>query len=132
MVRARIPAGRLTAAHELALDELADRYGNGTFRITTRQGIQFHGVVKGNLKGTIAAINDAMLTTLCACGDVVRNVMAPAATVLHRHRSRCWWPLRTRGRSEEHTLNPVTNAHLVCSFLLEKKQNHFTTYPLPL
>src|SRR3546814_5192561 len=81
MVRARIPAGRLTAAQYLALDELADRHGNGTFRITTRQGIQFHGVVKGNLKGTIAAINDAMLTTLCACGDVVRNVMAPAAPI---------------------------------------------------
>lgn len=87
MVRARIPAGRLTSRQYLALDTLADRRANGTLRVTTRQGIQFHGVLKGDLKGAIAEINAAMLTTLCACGDVVRNVMAspvPLATPIHR------------------------------------------------
>ena len=64
MVRVRIPGGRLIAAQYLALDELADRYANGSLRITTRQGIQFHGVVKPGLKRTIAEINRALLTTL--------------------------------------------------------------------
>src|SRR5262249_57562259 len=74
MVRVRIPGGRLTADQYLALDNLADRYGNGSLRVTTRQSIQFHGVLKPELKATIAAINEALLTTLAACGDVVRTV----------------------------------------------------------
>ena len=57
MVRVAIPAGAVTAEQYLALDDLADRYGNGTLRITTRQGFQFHGVLKGDLKATIAGIN---------------------------------------------------------------------------
>ena len=81
MVRVRMPGGRLTAAQYLALDALADRYANATLRITTRQGIQFHGVVKGNLKATIAGINHTLLTTQSACGDVVRNVMTSPAPV---------------------------------------------------
>jgi sulfite reductase (ferredoxin) len=76
MVRTRIPGGVLTAAQYLAHDELAERFGNRTLRLTTRQGIQLHGVLKGNLKPAIRAINDALLTTLAACGDVNRNVMA--------------------------------------------------------
>ena len=76
MVRCKIPGGRMTAAQYLALDELAGKYANGTLRFTSRQGIQFHGVLKGNLKATIAGINATLLTTLGACGDVNRNVMA--------------------------------------------------------
>src|SRR5712675_1553055 len=74
MVRVRIPGGRLTADQYLALDELADRYANGSLRVTTRQSIQFHGVLKPGLKAAIASINQAVLTTLAACGDVVRTV----------------------------------------------------------
>lgn len=81
MLRVRMPGGRLTAAQYLALDALADEYGNGSLRITTRQGIQFHGIVKGELKPTIAAINRTLLTTQAACGDVVRNVMTSPAPV---------------------------------------------------
>ena len=87
MVRVRIPGGRLTAAQYLALDGLADRYANGSLRITTRQSIQFHGVVKPGLKATIAEINNALLTTLAACGDVVRTVTtvpAPLRDPVHR------------------------------------------------
>ena len=81
MVRVRMPGGRLTAAQYLELDKLSDTYGNATLRITTRQGIQFHGVLKGELKPAIAAINHTLLTTQAACGDVVRNVMTtPAPT----------------------------------------------------
>src|SRR5438309_6390517 len=70
MVRTRLPGGRLGAAQYLALDAIADRCGNGTLRITTRQTIQFHGVIKAALKVTIASINEAMITTLGACGDI--------------------------------------------------------------
>jgi len=87
MVRARIPGGRLTADQYLALDAIADRHANGSLRITTREGIQFHGVVKAGLRSAIAEVNGAMLTTLAACGDVVRNVTtvpAPIRDAVHR------------------------------------------------
>jgi sulfite reductase (ferredoxin) len=83
MVRCKVPGGRVRAEQYLALDELADRYGNGTLRFTSRQGIQFHGVLKRDLHATIAGINATLLTTLGACGDVERNVMACPAP--HRH-----------------------------------------------
>ncbi len=86
MVRCAIPAGVVTAEQYLALDDLADRHANGTLRVTTRQGIQFHGVVAGDLKATIAGIHGTLLTTLSACGDVGRNVMccpAPLADEAH-------------------------------------------------
>jgi sulfite reductase (ferredoxin) len=76
MVRCKIPGGRLTAAQYLAVDGLAGNYGYGTLRFTTRQGIQLHGVLKDHLRETIAGINQCLLTTLGACGDVERNVMA--------------------------------------------------------
>src|SRR5207253_10051951 len=76
MVRCKIPGGRLSAAQYLAIDDLAGRYANGTLRLTSRQGIQLHGVLKSHLKETIAGINASLLSTLGACGDVERNVMA--------------------------------------------------------
>ena len=76
MVRCKIPGGVLSGPQYLVIDELADRYGNATLRVTTRQGNQFHGVLKGDLKPTIRAVNDALVTTLGACGDVVRNVVS--------------------------------------------------------
>jgi len=81
MVRARIPGGRLTAAQYLAFDALADRHANGTLRLTTRQSIQLHGVLKRDIKATIAAIDGALLTTLAACGDVVRTVTTVPAPI---------------------------------------------------
>jgi sulfite reductase (ferredoxin) len=81
MVRVRIPGGRLTADQYLALDGLADRHANGSLRVTTRQSIQFHGVVKAGLKSAIAEINGALLTTLAACGDVVRTVTTTPAPI---------------------------------------------------
>ena len=75
MVRSKLPGGQLSAAQYLAHDAIAATHGNGTLRVTTRQGIQFHGVVKGELRETIRAINHSLATTFGACGDVVRNVM---------------------------------------------------------
>ncbi|MGH9677813.1 MAG: NADPH-dependent assimilatory sulfite reductase hemoprotein subunit, partial [Candidatus Acidiferrum sp.] len=79
MVRCKIPGGRLTADQYLGLDAIAGRHTRGTLRLTSRQGIQFHGVLKGDLKATIAEINATLLSTLGACGDVERNVMASPA-----------------------------------------------------
>ncbi len=79
MVRCKIPGGKVTAAQYLEIDRLAEAYANSTLRITSRQGFQLHGVLKDNLKRTIKEINDSLLTTLGACGDVSRNVMAPPA-----------------------------------------------------
>jgi sulfite reductase (ferredoxin) len=81
MVRVRVPGGRLTPEQYLALDDLAGRHGNGTLRITTRQTFQLHGVIKGDLKATIAGINHTLLTTLATCGDVVRNVVTTPVPV---------------------------------------------------
>jgi sulfite reductase (ferredoxin) len=79
MVRCKIPGGKVSAAQYLALDELASKFSSGTLRITSRQGIQFHGIIKSHLKESIAGINHCLLSTLGACGDVERNVMAPPA-----------------------------------------------------
>ncbi len=79
MLRVRMPGGRMTASQYLGLDRLADDRANGTIRITVRQGIQFHGILKGDLKPAIAEINHTLLTTICACGDVSRNVTASPA-----------------------------------------------------
>ena len=75
MVRAGIPGGVLSAEQYLAMDRLADKLGNGTLRVTTRQGLQYHFTRKGDLADLIGALNEHLVTTLAACGDVVRNVM---------------------------------------------------------
>lgn len=77
MVRVRISAGLLTREQYLALDEIANLLGNKTLRITTRQSIQFHGVLKKDVKQVIQKINQISLTTLGTCGDIVRNVTGP-------------------------------------------------------
>ncbi len=79
MLRLRSPGGRIPAALFVALDELSDRLGNGTLRATTRQAFQMHGIRKENLKEVIGTIVKSMGSTLAACGDINRNVMAPAA-----------------------------------------------------
>jgi sulfite reductase (NADPH) hemoprotein beta-component len=76
MVRGRLPGGVVSPQAYLAFDDVATKYGNNTLRITTRQGFQFHGVTKGTLGPLMKEINAAMQTTLAACGDVNRNVMA--------------------------------------------------------
>jgi len=78
LIRIRVPAGITTPAQWLALDELSDKYADKTFKFTTRQAFQFHGVLKRNLKTTIQKINNTLLDTLAACGDVNRNVMTSA------------------------------------------------------
>ena len=76
MVRSKLPGGALSAQQYLAHDRIAGDLGNGTLRITTRQGFQLHGVLKGDLQECIRRVNESGITTWGACGDVVRNTTA--------------------------------------------------------
>jgi sulfite reductase (NADPH) hemoprotein beta-component len=83
MVRLRLPGGVMTPAQYLACDHLSSTWANGTLRVTSRQSIQFHGVVKQGLGRLIKGINDALITTLAGCGDVIRNVMSPPVPAMN-------------------------------------------------
>ena len=86
MIRVRVPGGVCTPQQWLEMDRLATTHANGTIKLTTRQAYQFHGVLKRNLKQTVKEINDSLLDTLAACGDVNRNVMCnpnPVLSPLH-------------------------------------------------
>ena len=100
MIRLKLPGGKLTPSQYLHLDDIAGKYANGTIRFTTRQSIQFHGVLKSNLKETIASINAGLVSTLGACGDVNRNVMA------------CPAPLGDQPRQEMQSLADAIAIHL--------------------
>ena len=87
MIRARIPGGLISTSQWLSLDRIATTHANQTIRLTTRQAIQYHGVVKRDLKRTMVEINQSTLDTIAACGDVNRNVMTPplpALSSVHR------------------------------------------------
>jgi len=75
MLRVRTPGGVATPEQWLKMDDLAERYGNQTLKLTTRQAFQMHGILKWNMKSTIQEIHQSMLDTIAACGDVNRNVM---------------------------------------------------------
>jgi sulfite reductase (ferredoxin) len=79
MIRLRIPGGDIHPALWLALDRLAGRYGRDTLRLTTRQSVQLHFIPKADLRTVIRGVNDELASTLGACGDVNRNVMAAPA-----------------------------------------------------
>ncbi len=76
MIRTKLPGGILTPGQYIGLNNICDKYSNKTLRVTTRQTIQFHGVIKGDLHKTLNEINQNLIVTYGACGDVVRNVMA--------------------------------------------------------
>ena len=78
MIRVRVPGGVCTPAQWLGIDDLADKFGESSLKLTTRQAFQLYGILKKNLKQTMKEINDTLLDTLAACGDVNRNVMSPA------------------------------------------------------
>ncbi|MEC1521088.1 assimilatory sulfite reductase (NADPH) hemoprotein subunit [Neobacillus niacini] len=75
MLRVRMPGGVATPEQWLVMDDLAEKYGNGTLKLTTRETFQMHGILKWNMKSTIQEIHSALLDTIAACGDVNRNVM---------------------------------------------------------
>lgn len=91
MLRTRSPGGFIPPQLYLTIDKLSDEYGNQTIRATTRQGFQLHGILKKNLKAAIAAIVKNMGSTLGACGDINRNVMAPPAPYKNRPEYKYAW-----------------------------------------
>jgi len=78
MIRLRLPGGLLTADQWLALHEVSEQYASPVIKITTRQTIQLHGVLKHNIKPTIKEFNTVKLDSIAACGDVNRNVVVSA------------------------------------------------------
>ncbi|MBP1472980.1 assimilatory sulfite reductase (NADPH) hemoprotein subunit [Frateuria sp. MAH-13] len=107
MLRARLPGGVVTPAQWLVFDRLAREYASSGLRITTRQTFQWHGILKHDLKPTIAAINHAMASTIAACGDVLRNVVStPLPVQSAAHAEAYAWAARL---SEE--LAPKTTAY---------------------
>jgi len=86
MVRVRAPGGVATSEQWLVMDHLANKFGNGTLKLTTRQAFQMHGILKWNMKKNVQEINAALMDTLAACGDVNRNVMCnpnPYQSAIH-------------------------------------------------
>ena len=107
MVRVRSAGGIVTPEQWLTIDRLAQQYANGTIRLTTRQSFQLHGVIKWNLKQVIKEVNEALLTTLAACGDVNRNVMCnPNPYQSEIHEQVYEW-----AKKVSHHLNPRTRAY---------------------
>ncbi|GAB6068364.1 assimilatory sulfite reductase (NADPH) hemoprotein subunit [Methylothermus subterraneus] len=107
MVRLRLPGGVATPKQWLALTELAQRYGNGSLRLTTRQTFQFHGVLKWHLKPLIQGVCAVRLDSLAACGDVNRNVIATADPFRSNVHFKVWQLARNLS---EHLL-PKTRAY---------------------
>ena len=107
MVRLRLPGGVCTAAQWLAIDDIATHHANGSIRLTTRQTFQFHGIAKGELTPSMAALNAALMDTIATCGDVNRNVLAsnnPVESPAHYEVAEC------ARRLSEHLL-PKTRAY---------------------
>lgn len=107
MIRARVPGGVCTTDQWLKMDAIARKRANGTIRLTSRQALQLHGVIKGDLKPAIQEINRALLDTLAACGDVNRNVMcSPMPPVSEVHRE-----VQALAESLSDHLTPATGAY---------------------
>ena len=107
LIRVRLPGGIASADQWLQMDQLSETHANKTLKLTTRQAFQLHGVIKKDLKTTIKGINDALLDTIAACGDVNRNVMShanPAESELHAQ------VYRLAGDISSH-LTPQTSAY---------------------
>jgi sulfite reductase (NADPH) hemoprotein beta-component len=107
MLRVRVPGGILSTTQWLALDRLARDYGNQTLRLTTRQTVQLHGVIKSNLKPTLQEMDSVLLRTIAACGDVNRNVMCNP----NPHQSRAHAAAIDLARAISDHLTPRTPAY---------------------
>jgi len=107
MIRVRVPGGVCTTEQWLSMDEIALTKANGSIRLTTRQAFQLHGVIKGDLKPAIQRINQALMDTLAACGDVNRNVMcSPMPPLSNVHRK-----VQAYAESLSEHLTPATGAY---------------------
>jgi sulfite reductase (NADPH) hemoprotein beta-component len=107
MIRLRLPGGVLNAEQWIATHHIAGEHSTGVLKITTRQTIQLHGILKAHIKPTIQAFNVAKLDSIATCGDINRNVTSnanPAQSLLHKE---------IHGYAEKisHLLMPKTKAY---------------------
>lgn len=107
MLRVRLPGGVATPEQWLVMDDLSEKYGNGTLKLTTRQTFQIHGILKWNMKSTIQGINQALMDTIAACGDVNRNVMSTS----NPHQSEIHEEVYEWGKKLSDDLLPRTRAY---------------------
>lgn len=87
MIRLRLPGGVLSAKQWMATHHIAGEHSTGVIKITTRQTIQLHGILKSHIKPTIEAFNQARLDSIATCGDINRNVTSnalPSHSPLHQ------------------------------------------------
>ena len=87
MIRLRIPGGIIDADKWLAIHDTSEEYGTGVIKITTRQTVQLHGVLKHQLRPTLQSFDRAKLDSIAACGDVNRNVIVsshPLVSPIHQ------------------------------------------------
>ncbi|HLP20926.1 MAG TPA: hypothetical protein VK174_11525, partial [Chitinophagales bacterium] len=78
MIRLRLPGGLMTSEQWIATDDIAEKYSTGVIKITTRQTLQLHGIVKTDMKPTLQWFDKFNLDSIAACGDVNRNVVCSA------------------------------------------------------
>jgi sulfite reductase (NADPH) hemoprotein beta-component len=78
MIRLRLPGGFLTPEQWIGIHHIAGEHSTGTIKVTTRQTIQLHGVIKSHVKPTIQSFDTLNLDSIAACGDVNRNVTCSA------------------------------------------------------
>ncbi len=107
MVRVAIPGGHLSSEQWLALDALAGEIADGSIRLTTRQAVQFHGVLKQGLRPMAARLNQYLMTSFAACGDVVRNTVMCPTLVSTGNNGR----LDVMADHIARTFKPATRAH---------------------
>ncbi|MEJ7800126.1 MAG: NADPH-dependent assimilatory sulfite reductase hemoprotein subunit [Ilumatobacter sp.] len=107
MVRCSVPGGVLGREQWFAIDRLADDVADGRLRLTTRQGVQYHFVHKGDLRTLISGLDRGLVTTYAACGDVVRNVMVTSAPARGRDLGR----LDGLARSLSERFRPSSDAY---------------------
>jgi sulfite reductase (NADPH) hemoprotein beta-component len=107
MIRCRLAGGVATPEQWIQMDNVSNEFGNETMKLTTRQTFQFHGVVKGKLKGAMRGINKALMTTIAACGDVNRNVMCSSMP----HKSAYHSEVYHYAKVIDHHLLPATTAY---------------------
>ncbi|HBR92635.1 MAG TPA: sulfite reductase [Opitutae bacterium] len=120
LARVGLPGGVCTPQQWITMDEVSNYCAFKTLKLTTRQAFQLHGILKGNLKYTIKSVNDALMTTLAACGDVNRNVMGtpnPFASEVHTE-------VQALAEKVSDHLKPQTNAYAEIWLDAEKIVSH--------
>jgi sulfite reductase (NADPH) hemoprotein beta-component len=108
MIRCRLPSGVATPKQWLQMDAISSSHGNETMKLTTRQTFQFHGVIKKKLRGAMRAINQSLMDTIAACGDVNRNVMCSSLPELSEFHRETW---AFSKKISEHLLPSTTAYH---------------------